>query len=115
MPNLHPKKIDNKKTENIYIENSQSVNQSHGNFSGMDVPKMMDGQTVDEEIIQQILDRCELHLFTDSVRQMLVQAVERLYYSESLKIGDARLPQAKVRSYLNLLDCETLCLCVIKK
>ena len=74
----------------------------------MGVPKMMDGQTDDEEIIQQILDRCELHLFTDSVRQMLVQAVERLYYSESLKIGDARLPQAKVRSYLNLLDCETL-------
>lgn len=39
---------------------------------------------------------------------MLIQAVERLYYSESLKIGNARLPQTKVRSYLNLLDCETL-------
>ncbi len=108
MPNLHPKKIDNKKTENIYIENSQSVNQSHGNFSGMGVPKMMDGQTDDEDKIQFILDNCELHLFKDNIQQMLIQAVERLYYSESLKIGDARLPQAKVRSYLNLLDCETL-------
>ena len=108
MPNLHPKKIDNKKTENIYIENNQSVNQSHGNFSGMGVPKMTDGQTDDEEKIQFILDNCELHLFKDNIQQMLVQAVERLYYSESLKIGNARLPQAKVRSYLNLLDCETL-------
>ncbi len=108
MPNLHQKKIDNKKTENIYIENSQFLNQSHGNFSGMGVPKMMDGQTDDEDKIQFILDNCELHLFKDNIQQMLVQAVERLYYSESLKIGDARLPQAKVRSYLNLLDCETL-------
>ena len=108
MPNLHPKKIDNKKTENIYIENSQSVNQSFGNFSGIGVPKMTDGQTDDEEKIQFILDNCELDLFSDNVRQMLTQAVERLYYSESLKIGNARLPQAKVRSYLNLLDCDTL-------
>lgn len=108
MPKSHPSKINNKKTENSYIENSQSVNQSYGNFSGIGVPKMTDGLTDDEEKIQEILDRCELHLFTDSVRQMLIQAVERLYYSESLKIGNARLPQAKVRSYLNLLDCETL-------
>ena len=108
MPNLHPKKIDNKKTENIYIENSQSVNQSYRNFSGIGVPKMTDGQTDDEEIIKFILDRCELHLFKGNIQQMLIQAVERLYYSESLKIGNARLPQQKVRSYLNLLDCDTL-------
>ena len=108
MPKSHPSKINNKKTENSYIENSQSVNQSYGNFSGIGVPKMTDGLTDDEEKIQQILDRCELHLFKGSVRQMLIQAVERLYYSESLKIGNARLPQAKVRSYLNRLDCETL-------
>lgn len=108
MPNRHPKKIDNKKTENSYIENSQSVNQSYGTFSGIGMPKMTDGLTDDEEKIRGILDRCELHLFTENVRQMLIQAVERLYYSESLKIGNARLPQAKVRSYLNLLDCDTL-------
>lgn len=108
MPNLHPKKIDNKKIENSYIENSQSVNQSYGNFSSIGVPKMTDGQTDDEEKIQDILDRCELHLFKDNIQQMLIQAVERLYYSESLKIGNARLPQQKVRGYLNLLDCDTL-------
>lgn len=67
MPNLHPKKIDNKNTENIYIENSQSVNQSYRNFSGIGVPKMTDGQTDDEEIIKFILDRCELHLFKDNI------------------------------------------------
>lgn len=108
MPNLHPKKINNKKTENSYIENSQSVNRSHGNLSGIGVPKMTDGQTDDEEKIRFILENCDLDLFSENVRRMLVQAVERLYYSENLKIGNAKLPQAKVRSYLNLLDCEIL-------
>ena len=108
MPKSHPSKINNKKTENSYIENSQSVSQSYGNFSGISAAKMTDGPTDDDERIQEILDRCELEIFSDSARQMLIQAVERLYYSESLKIGNARLPQAKVRSYLNLLDCETL-------
>lgn len=108
MPNLHPKKINNKKTENSYIENSQSVNRSHGNFSGIGVPKITDGQTDDEEKIQFILENCDLDLFSENVRRMLIQAVERLYYSESLKVGNAKLPQVKVRSYLNLLDCEIL-------
>jgi hypothetical protein len=108
IPNLHSKKINNKKTESIYMENSQSVNQSYGNFCGIGVPQITDGHTDDEEIIKFILDRCELHLFKDNIQQMLIQAVERLYYSESLKIGNAKLPQQKVRSYLNLLDCDTL-------
>lgn len=108
MPKQHTKKIDNKKTEISYIENSQSINQSSANFGRIVPPIVTDGQTDDEEKIQDILDSCELHLFSENVRQMLIQAVERLYYSESLKIGNARLPQAKVRSYLNLLDCEVL-------
>lgn len=108
MPNLHPEKIDNKNTESSYIENSQSVNQSYENFSYMGNPKMTDGLTDDEVNIREILKRCELNIFSDNIRQTLIQAVERLYYSESLKIGNARLPQAKVRCYLNQLDCDTL-------
>lgn len=108
MPNRHTKKINNKKTENSHIENSQSVNQSYENLSGIVRKKMTDGQTDDEKSIQDILNRCELNIFSENVRQMLIQAIERLYYSESLKIGNAILPQTKVRSYLNLLDCDTL-------
>lgn len=107
MPNRHTSNIYNKNTEINHIEKSQSVNQSYRNFGGIGMPKMTDGQT-DSKAIQKILDSCELEIFSDGVKQMLIQAIERLYYSESLKIGNARLPQAKVRSYLNLLDCETL-------
>ena len=39
---------------------------------------------------------------------MLRNAIERLYYSDTLKIGNARLPQAKVRSYLSLLDSDSV-------
>lgn len=108
MPNLHPKKIDNKKIKNNYIEKSQSVNRSYENRSYIGEPETTDGLTDDESNLRKILDRCELDLFKDSIQQMFVQAVERLYYSESLKIGNAVLPKVKVRSYLNLLDCEIL-------
>lgn len=107
MPNRHTSNIYNKNTEINHIEKSQSVSKSYGNFSGISAAKITDGPT-DSEAIQKILDRCELEIFSDGVKQMLIQAVERLYYSESLKIGNARLPQATVRSYLNLLDSEIL-------
>ena len=107
MPKLHTSKINNKKTEISHIEDSQSINQPFENFGSIEPLKKTDGQT-DEEKIQEIFARCELHLFTENIRQMLIQAVERLYYSESLKIGNAVLPKSTVRNYLNFLDGEVL-------
>ena len=105
MPKQHASNIDNKKTDMSYIENSQSINQSSADSLGRIAPAIMtDGQTDDEEMLQDILDSCELHMFRRNIRTMLVQVIERLYYSESLRIGNARLPQAKVRSCLRLLD-----------
>ena len=49
-----------------------------------------------------------MELFQPNIRAMIRNAVERLYYSETLKIGNARLPQEKVRSYLKLLDAEAV-------
>lgn len=99
----HPKKINNKKTENSYIENSQSINQSHKNLSNM-----TDGPIDDSEIIHSLFERCEFYLFKKNIRTMFKTAIERLYYSETVKVGNARLPQQKVRSYLNLLSAEIL-------
>lgn len=67
-----------------------------------------DGQTDEIYVLQYILGKCDLQLFAPNVSQMLQQAIERLFYSESLKIGDARLPKVKIRSYLWLLDTEVL-------
>lgn len=104
MPERHTSNINNKKTDISYIENSQSIN-----LSGRAKTKMTDEQNdIDAEILQRIIDRCEFNLFKKDVRIMFRTAIERLYYSETLKVGDARLPQIKVRSYLNLLTTEIL-------
>lgn len=106
LQNPQTSKINNKNTENSYIDNSQSISQSYGNFKYIGYENLTDGQT--DEHLQEILDGCELELFKENIRLMLVQAIERLYYTETLKIGNARLPQAKVRSYLNLLTPDVL-------
>ncbi len=106
MPNRHTSKINNKNTENSYIEDSQSINQSLQNFRYNGPPFSIDGPT--DENLQLILDNCELQIFSENIQTMIIQAVERLYYTETLKIGNARLPQAKVRSYLNLLTPDVL-------
>lgn len=90
MPKPHASNTDNIKTENSYIENSQSVSRP------------------DDANLQQILDRLELHIFSPNIQAMFVQAIERLYYTEQLKIGAANLPQSSIHSYLQLLDSDVL-------
>lgn len=92
MPKTHSIKKDNKYTENSQTENLSAA--------------LTD--TADGAVLDEIFRRCELSLFKSEIALMFRQAVERMYFSESLKIGDARLPKAKVRSYLTLLDYEVL-------
>lgn len=103
LPKPHPRKIDNINNNISYPENSQSIRPARMRAADND------GQTdADNSFLETIFERCELELFQPNIRTMIRNAVERLYYSETLKIGNARLPQAKVRSYLNLLDAESV-------
>ncbi len=104
MPNLHPSNINNINIKNSHIEKSQSVSLSSGSFKDF----RTDGPTDDEEKLQMLLGCCELDIFSDDVRDMFVKAIERLYYSEYVTVGKARLPQAKIRSYLWNLDVDKL-------
>lgn len=65
-------------------------------------------ERTDADSIQEILSHCELDIFPPKAQQMFILAVERLYYSERLKVGNAILPQEKLRSYLHLLDTDVL-------
>ena len=67
-------------------------------------PTRGDGQS-DEEELQEILDACELQIFEPEVARVFENAIERLFYSDSFRIGNATLPQNRVRSRLHLLDC----------
>lgn len=51
-----------------------------------------------------ILDACELSFFEPETAKVFENAIERLFYSDNLRVGKAILPQSRVRSRLHLLD-----------
>ena len=51
-----------------------------------------------------ILDACELQCFSRETAQVFENAIERLYYADSFRVGNATLPQRRVRARLKLLD-----------
>lgn len=63
-----------------------------------------DGQAAEEEELSDILDACELYCFDPETAKVFENAIERLFYSDSLRIGNATLPQSRVRAKLPLLD-----------
>lgn len=50
------------------------------------------------------MDACELDSFEPEVAKVFENAIERLFYSDSVRIGNATLPRNRVRSRLRLLD-----------
>lgn len=63
-----------------------------------------DGPADDEKELTGILDACELSYFEPEVARVFENAIERLFYSDNLRIGQAVLPQSRVRSRLHLLN-----------
>ena len=63
-----------------------------------------DGPADDEKELTGILDACELSYFEPEVARVFENAIERLFYSDKLRIGQAVLPQSRVRSRLHLLN-----------
>jgi len=91
--NLRPSYKERRKKEKSDIYVSQSVD-----------PAGTGGRADDEQELQEILDSCELDTFEPEVARVFENAIERLFYSDSFRIGNATLPQSRVRSKLRLLD-----------
>ena len=100
MPILHPRNINNINTENSVIDNSQSIHPSGETL-------LTDGPT-DNQILKQIYENCSLDIFSAEIRIMFQNAIDRIFYSESVKVGNAVLPREKVRSLLWRLEFEHL-------
>lgn len=96
---LLPSKKEKRKKERSQKEVSPSVERA-GAWDATD------GQ--DEEELTDILDACELSYFPPETARVLENAVERLYYSDSLRLGNVTLPQVLVRKRLRYLDHMTL-------
>lgn len=65
-----------------------------------------DGRTdvEEEEELLDILDGCELYCFAPETAMVFENAIERLFYSDSFRIGNATLPRCRIRSKLRRLD-----------
>ncbi len=75
---------------------------SHTDVS-LSVPR--GNRLADEEAeLTGILEACELQCFPSETAQVFENAVERLFYADSFRIGNATLPQKRVRARLKLLD-----------
>ena len=94
MPNRHPNK-----TNNNHTDNSQSVSLNNNiSYTQNCEETHSDGQTDDVYSFDDILENCQLEVFDEEEQKILYDALERLFYSENLKIGNAVLPRRKVRS-----------------
>jgi len=75
---------------------------SHTDVS-LSVPRG-DGRADGEEELTGILDACELQCFSRETARVFENAIERLFYADSFRVGNAALPQSRVRAKLRLLD-----------
>ena len=63
-----------------------------------------DGRADGEAELMGILDACELQCFPSETARVFENAIERLFYADSFRVGNATLPQSRVRARLKLLD-----------
>ena len=63
-----------------------------------------DGRADGEAELMGILDACELQCFSRETARVFENAIERLFYGDSFRVGNATLPQSRVRAKLKLLD-----------
>ena len=90
-----PSKKEKRNTDLSHIEVSQSVS-----------TRARDGLTDEEaeEELLDILEGCELYCFEPETALVFENAIERLFYADSFRIGNATLPQCRVRAKLKRLD-----------
>ncbi len=101
LPKQHPNQNKYNHTKKNQMENSQSL------YPG-DAVYLQDGEADNAYKLEEILENCQLACFGDTEQKILYDAIERLFYSETFKIGNAVLPQDKVRSRLYQLDAAIL-------
>ena len=105
MPKQQTSNIKYKNIDFSQIENSQSV-----------CPMPVIGQVLtdrqvecDTQYLEDIYSKCEFEIWKDEyIERIFKSAIERMYYSEHLKIGDAVIPREKVLSYLKHIDSEVI-------
>ncbi len=106
VPKWHPSQKEKSHTDLIHTESSLSVCRGDGRADaepGRGYSALASGMSEQEQLAQ-ILENCELWIFDPDTAKVFANAIERLFYSDSFRIGKAVLPRANVRSRLWDLD-----------
>lgn len=93
MSNRHIRKIDNNYINNNYNSMSDSHNNIYIN-NNTDIAK--------------IFEKCDMEAFDENTKNLLVSAIERLYYAESFTVDNVTLPQSAIRKQLSRLTDDIL-------
>ncbi len=85
---------------------------NHNNINHIDI-KQNDysqsvGRSIREYSLDEIFKNCQIDCFPEAERKILSDALERMYFSEHLRIGNAVYPQEKIRSRMCEIDVTTL-------
>lgn len=88
-------KIENRNTDTSHIEANPSA-AAYARDGRID-------ENAEEELLD-ILDGCDLYSFAPETALVFENAIERLFYAENFRIGNATLPQCRVRAKLRRLD-----------
>ena len=94
-PNPPPSIIDKREIENSVIE-SQSKSMS------------VTGRDADAREIRRLVTQSGVNFLPEKQAEVMRQAIERLYYTQNLKIGDAVYPNEYIRQNLEKLDYHVL-------
>ena len=88
-------------TENLRINNKYIIKQKNKNI---DVSQ----SNVEKENLEYIKQKCELYLFDERQRKIIENALDIMFYSKELKIGQAILPKENIRSRMQSLNASII-------
>ena len=103
-PSNHTKKNQNKKNQPKKVSPSRTGGDGPADGMRPEGGARRDAETGAEELLSAILAACCLESFAPETARVFENAIERLFYSESLRVDKALLPQKRVRSRLLLLN-----------
>lgn len=86
-----------------YVRTNKQYNIKHENKE-IDVSQ----SKVEKENLKYIKQKCELYLFSEKQRNIIENALDIMFYSSNLKIGQAVLPKENVRSRMQLLNASII-------
>ena len=88
-------------TENLRINNKYIIKQKNKNT---DVSQ----SDIEKENLEYIKQKCELYLFDEKQQNIIENALDIMFYSKELKIGQAILPKENIRSRMQSLNASII-------